>query len=139
MIFITADTYNLAIVFATGLNFNATVQLTENTCTGHPFFVSHDRSPCVFAITCFELIFYGVALRSSHHKQVNRPIRISSAVNRYQPSFEAPVGRGIQSISVMMNEIIEIGAVYISTYMVVSTTGVAIPVITSSKRHAQAR
>jgi hypothetical protein len=39
----------------------------------------------------------------------------------------------------MVNEIIEIGAVYASTYMVVSTTGVALPAITSSKRHAQAR
>ena len=47
MIFITADAYDLAIVFATGLNFYTAVQLTQNASTGHPFFVRHETSPSV--------------------------------------------------------------------------------------------
>ena len=47
MIFITADAYDLAIVFATRLNFNPAIQFTEDTGTSHPFFVRHETSPSV--------------------------------------------------------------------------------------------
>jgi hypothetical protein len=42
VILVATDTHNLAIIFAAGLNFDATVQLTEDACAGHPFFVRHD-------------------------------------------------------------------------------------------------
>ena len=42
VILVPTDTHNLAIIFAAGLNFDATVQLTEDACAGHPFFVRHD-------------------------------------------------------------------------------------------------
>ena len=41
VILVPTDAHDLAIVFATGLNFDATVQLTEDACAGHPFFVRH--------------------------------------------------------------------------------------------------
>ena len=41
VILVAADTHDFAIIFAAGLNFDATVQLTEDACAGHPFFVRH--------------------------------------------------------------------------------------------------
>ena len=42
VILVPANTHNLATIFSASLNFDATVQLTEDACAGHPFFVRHD-------------------------------------------------------------------------------------------------
>ena len=41
VILVPTDTHDLAIIFAAGLNFDATVQLTQDACAGHPFFIGH--------------------------------------------------------------------------------------------------
>ena len=65
MIFITADAYDLAIVFATRLNFNPAIQFTEDTGTSHPFFIGqrsirHRNSPSVLGAS----VYFFVALFS---------------------------------------------------------------------------